>query len=80
MTLIEVGQIILADRKARGLTQKMLAERAGVSRYTLIKLERGQADDIQFKILSAILSELHLTLAVTDMPVSGITVLGAETE
>ena len=80
MTLIEVGQIILADRKARGLTQKMLAERAGVSRYTLIKLERGQADDIQFKILSALLSELHLTLAVTDMPVSGITVLGAETE
>ncbi len=76
MKLTELGQIILANREAHGLTQKTLAERAGVSRYTLIKLENGQADDIQFKILSAILSELHLTLTVTDIPVSGIGVLG----
>lgn len=80
MKLIELGQIILANREAHGLTQKKLAERAGVSRYTLIKLENGQADDIQFKILSAILSELHLTLTVTDIPVSGINVLGDKME
>ena len=76
MKLTELGQVILSNREAHGLTQKTLAERAGVSRYTLIKLENGQADDIQFKILSAILSELHLTLTVTDIPVSGIGVLG----
>ncbi len=76
MKLTELGQIILANREAHGLTQKILADRAGVSRYTLIKLENGQANDIQFKILSAILSELHMTLTVTDIPVSGITVLG----
>ncbi len=76
MKLTEVGKIILANRKAHGLTQKNLADRAGVSRYTLIKLENGQASDIQFKILSAVLSELRLTLTVTDIPVSGITVLG----
>lgn len=80
MKLTELGQIILANREAHGLTQKTLAERAGVSRYTLIKLENGRADDIQFKILSAILSELHLTLTVTGMPISGITVLGDKTE
>lgn len=80
MKLTELGQIILAHREAHGLTQKKLAERAGVSRYTLIKLENGQADDIQFKILSAILSELHLTLTVTDIPVSGINVLGDKME
>lgn len=80
MTLIEAGEIILAQRESRGLTQAALAARAGVSRYTLIKLENGQADDIQFKILSAILSELHLTLTVTDIPVSGINVLGEKVE
>ena len=80
MKLTELGQVILASREARGLTQKKLAERAGISRYTLIKLENGQADDIQFKILSAILSELHLTLTVTDIPVSGINVLGDKME
>ena len=76
MKLTELGQVILANRETHGLTQKILADRAGVSRYTLIKLENGQANDIQFKILSAILSELHMTLTVTDIPVSGITVLG----
>ena len=80
MKLTELGQIILVHRKAHGLTQKKLAERARVSRYTLIKLENGRADDIQFKILSAILSELHLTLTVTDIPVSGISVLGDKME
>ena len=80
MKLAELGQVILANREARGLTQKKLAERAGISRYTLIKLENGQAGDIQFKILSAILSELHLTLTVTDIPVSGINVLGDKME
>lgn len=80
MKLAELGQIILAHRQAHGLTQKKLAERARVSRYTLIKLENGQADDIQFKTLSTILSELRLTLQVTDIPVSGISVLGEETE
>lgn len=80
MKLAELGQVILAHREAHGLTQKHLAERAGISRYTLIKLENGQADDIQFKILSAILSELHLTLTVTDIPVSGINVLGDKVE
>ena len=80
MKLAELGQIILAGREAHGLTQKQLAARAGISRYTLIKLENGRADDIQFKTLSAILSELHLTLTVTDMPVSGISVLGDKME
>ena len=79
MNLIEIGQAILTSRKAHGLTQRGLADSAGVSRYTVIKLENGQAADIQFKILTAILSELHLNLTVTDKPVSGITVLGDKT-
>ena len=79
MNLIEIGQAILISRKAYRITQETLASNAGVSRYTLIKLENGQATDIQFKVLTAILSELHLNLIVTDKPVSGIAVLGDKT-
>lgn len=78
MNLLEIGQKILTSRKNLGLTQQTLADRAGVSRYTVIKLENGQVDDIQFKTLTAILSELHLSLTVLDTPVSGVAVLGEE--
>ena len=37
----ELGQRIRAVRKSRGLNQTQLAERAGVSRPTVSKLERG---------------------------------------
>lgn len=79
MNLLEIGKIILINRKSLGLTQKALAERARVSRYTLVKLENGQASDIQFKTLTAILSELRLTIDVMEMPVSGVTTLGQDT-
>lgn len=79
MNLLEIGKIILINRKSLGLTQKALAERARVSRYTLVKLENGQASDIQFKTLTAILSELRLTIDVMEMPVSGVTILGQDT-
>jgi transcriptional regulator with XRE-family HTH domain len=79
MNLLEIGKIILINRKSLGLTQKALAERARISRYTLVKLENGQASDIQFKTLTAILSELRLTIDVMEMPVSGVTTLGQDT-
>ena len=78
MNLTDIGQTILSNRKARKLTQQTLADRAGVSRYTIVKLENNQAGDIQFKLLSAILAELHLTLTVRDSPVSGVAVLGED--
>lgn len=76
MNLPQLGQMILAHRKSRGLTQQKLAERARVSRYTLIKLEKGSASDIQLKTLLAILSELNLTIDVRERPISGVPVLG----
>lgn len=76
MDLPEIGTRIQASRKSHGLSQKALAERAGVSRYTVVKLENGQASDVQLKTLLAILGELHLTVAVTELPVSGVGVLG----
>lgn len=38
-----VGQDIRRARKRQGLTQEALAERLGVSRHSIIRLERGEA-------------------------------------
>jgi transcriptional regulator with XRE-family HTH domain len=40
--LREVADDVAAWRKLRGLTQAQLADRAGVSRDTLVRLERGE--------------------------------------
>ena len=76
MDLYDIGQKIRSERKLSSLTQVQLAENANVSRYTLSKLENGQATDVQFKVLQAILSILRLELIVTNKSVSAITVLG----
>ena len=74
--LPEIGALIKAHRKALNLTQKRLADRAGISRYTLIKLESGTTSDIQFKSLLAILAELALTIEVKERTHTGVPVLG----
>lgn len=76
MDLQSIGEQIRQTRKQRGLTQAEVAAQAHVSRYTLVKLERGTASDIQFKTLAAILGVLRLQLTVTEQPVSGVRVLG----
>ncbi len=78
MKLSEIGQVVRANRKALGFSQQTLAERAHVSRFTLIKLENGSASDIQLKTLAAILAELRLKLTVSEIPVSGVQILGED--
>ena len=76
MQLVDIGNRIRETRKQLGISQQALAVRAGVSRYTLIKLENGKADDVQFQILAAILGELNLAVSIKTKPVSGVAVLG----
>jgi transcriptional regulator with XRE-family HTH domain len=76
VNLPEIGQAIRRARRVAKLSQQALAQRAEVSRYTLIKLERGQVDDVQFKTLAAILVELDLLLAVVPRSLTGLPVLG----
>ena len=76
LTLQDIGQRVRAVRKARGMRQADLAEAAQVSRYTVIKLERGQLVDINVKTLSAILLSLGLELRVVQTPPSGLPILG----
>ena len=78
MKLSELGPVVRTNRKALGFSQQTLAERAHVSRFTLIKLENGTASDIQLKTLTAILAELRLKLTVSEIPVSGVQILGED--
>jgi transcriptional regulator with XRE-family HTH domain len=41
--LREIGEDVAAWRKLRGLTQKQLADRAGIARTTLHRLEHGDS-------------------------------------
>ena len=51
----ELGAIIAAARRARGLTQGALADRLGVSRVWLGQIERGKSSariDLVFRVLN----------------------------
>ena len=58
MKLDEIGVKIKFLRKEKGLTQKQLAEIAGLSRVTLGKLERGQIGSITLKTMDIVLDVL----------------------
>lgn len=77
-TLRQLGGIVRQARRDAGLTQAKLAQSAGLSRYTVIRLETGNLADINYKTLVTILSVLELQLAVGERPVSGLPVLGSQ--
>ena len=60
----ELGAVIMAVRRARGLSQDDLAERLGVSRVWIGQVERGKASPRLDLILRA-LNELEITLSVS---------------
>lgn len=63
----DVGEIIRQRRIDLGLTQEGLAERAGVTRQLLSRLERANADVSLSKVL-AILRELRLSVDLRPQP------------
>lgn len=64
MTVVEVGVLVRAYRKATGLSQKELAALAGMSRSTLNYLESGRDIEIGAAKLLALLELLGVPLAV----------------
>ena len=64
MEFYEIGEKIKKMRKERKLSQSKLAERVGITRQTLSKLEKGQIGKISLqvfiKILDGLNQELHL--------------------
>ena len=59
-----IGKIILAHRKKSNLTQKQLADLAGVGKTVVFDLEKGKAT-VQLNSLLKILSALNIKLELT---------------
>lgn len=63
-----IGSIVRTARLSQGLTQRQLAEKAGVSERSVLSLELGDATGMRFDKLCAILSSLGLHLFVDNEP------------
>lgn len=62
MKLYEIGQQIRTLREAKKLTQEQLANKCGISRVTLGKVERGELGNTSVKTLDIILASLGLEI------------------
>src|ERR1700693_3464396 len=62
LRLHSIGAQIASRRKALGLSQSALADKAGVSRATLEALENGRSGELGFSKVANILSALGLEL------------------
>ena len=62
MNLLELGDTVKKLRKERGLTQEILAKKAGISRATLSKLENGNIAQVSIVTLNDILNHLGYEL------------------
>ena len=62
MKLYEIGQQIKTLREAKKLTQEQLANKCGISRVTLGKVERGELGNTSVKTLDIILASLGLEI------------------
>jgi len=60
MVLSDLGTVIRKRRKESGLTQAQVAQKAGLSRTTLSKLENGYFGNISVATLDNVLSVLGL--------------------
>ena len=72
----QLGSQVYTARTAQGLTQSMLASRAGVSERLIRYLEKGQAQSVQLNKLLAILSALGLDLSICTQREAGQYVSG----
>ena len=64
LALMDIGEQIAQERKLAKLTQRELANRAGVSRLTIVKLENGNLGELGVTKLANILANLRLDLQV----------------
>ncbi len=64
MPLAEIGHRIAEARQFQHLTQQELAQRAGITRATLSRLENGHLGEMGFTRLSKILFILGLELTL----------------
>jgi transcriptional regulator with XRE-family HTH domain len=70
-TLAELGQAVMARRKALKLRQSELAMRSGLTREALLRFERGQVSEFGSRKLLALLAVLGLEISFTEVGRSG---------
>jgi len=70
-TLAELGEAVSAQRKALKLNQSEVAERSGLTRESLSRLERGQLSEFGSRKLLAVLAVLGLEMNFTAVGTSG---------
>lgn len=63
MSIQEIGNAIKERRKQLGISQRMLADIAGMSVNTITKIERGEGNP-QLSVLSLLLDTLGMTINV----------------
>ena len=61
----DLGLRLKQERRAQGLSQAQLAERAGIARQTVIDLEKGK--NVSVYVLTGVLASLGKGLQVTDV-------------
>jgi len=66
MVLIELGKQIKTLRKQKGLSQEALAQRVGISRPTLSKLENNYLANISIVTIDKILHELGYEIDIRE--------------
>lgn len=59
--LNKISQIVKFHRKKSGLTQKELADLAGVGKTVIFDIEKGK-DTVQFSTLQKVLSVLNISI------------------
>lgn len=67
MTLLEIGEIVRKARSEKGLSQKQLAELAGVDQPAISRIENGQRGpgiDAQTKVATALGVEWCLSIPI----------------
>ena len=64
MGIAKIGESIESKRRLFGFTKDDLAEKAGVSRLSIIKLENGEGEDVALGTVIDILEALDLDLDV----------------
>lgn len=67
VTAADVGRVIRDKRRKLGLTQQDLADRVGVARQWVVKVEKGKAR-IDLEALLRTLFQLELELHLDDTP------------
>ena len=70
-TLQELGDAVAATRRDLGLKQKAVAEQAGITPESLLRLERGQVSEFGSRKLLAVLAVLGMEITFVKTGMSG---------